>query len=103
MNVATDRQTILLIHYANRVPAEYCKKYDKEEYLIEIYKKIGIKVLQENDYYYYSVILPDNVSVVRDDYGYCIKDSNEEILIHYYDRGSFYDRTVNVDKINVSL
>ena len=103
MNTATNRQTMLPIHYANRVPTEYSKKYDKEEYLLEIYKKIGIQVLQEADDYYYSVILPENISIVRDDYGYCIKDSNEETLIHYYDRGPFYDRTVKVDQINVTM
>lgn len=103
MNSATDRQSMLPIHYDNRVPKEYSKKYDKEEYLIEIYKKIGIQVIQEADYYYYSVVLPENLSIVRDDYGYCVKDSNGETLLHYYDRGPFYDRTVIVDKINVTL
>lgn len=103
MNAATDRQSMLPIHYVNRVPTEYSKKYDKEEYLLEVYKKIGIEVLQEADYYYYSVILPENISIVRDDYGYCVTDSNGETLIHYYDRGPFYDRTVTVDKINVTL
>ena len=103
MNVATDRQSMLPIHYANRVPKKYSKKYDEEEYLLEIYKKIGIQVLQEADYYYYNVILPENISIIRDNYGYCVKDSNGETLLHYYDRGSFYDRTVTVDKINISL
>lgn len=103
MNTATDRQSMLPIHYDHRVPIEYSKKYDKEEYLLEIYKKIGIQVLQEADNYYYSVILPENISIVRDDYGYCIKDSNGETLIHYYDRGPFYDRTVTVDQIYVTL
>ena len=103
MNASTDRQSMLPIHYNHRVPTEHSKKYDKEEYLLEVYKKIGIQVLQEVDYYYYSVILPENISIVRDDYGYCIKDSNDETLIHYYDRGSFYDRTVTVDQINVTL
>lgn len=103
MNAVTDRQSMLPIHYANRVPTEYSKKYDKEEYLLEVYKKIGIQVLQEADHYYYSVILPENISIVRDDYGYCVKDSNGENLLHYYDRGPFYNRTVTVDKINVTL
>lgn len=103
MNFATNRQSMLPIHYANRVPTEYSKKYDKEEYLLEVYKKIGIQVSREADYYYYNVILPENISIVRDDYGYCVKDSNKETLIHYYDRGPFYDRKVTVDKINVTL
>lgn len=105
MNAATDRQSMLPIHiyFGYRVSIEYSKKYDKEEYLIEIYKKIGIQVLEESDCYYYSVILPENISIVRDDKGYCVKNSNEETLIHYYDSGPFYDRTVAVDQINVTL
>lgn len=103
MNEATDRQSMLPIHYDRRVPIEYSKKYDKEEYLLEIYKKIGIQVLQEVDNYYYSVILPENISIIQDDKGYCIKDSNGETFIHYYDRGTFYDRTVTVDQIYATL
>ena len=103
MKVITDRQSMLPIHYASRVPTEYSKKYDKEAYLLEVYKKIGIQVLQEADDYYYSVILPENISIVQDDSGYCVKDSNGEVLIHYYSRGPFYDRTVTVDKINITL
>ena len=34
--------------------------------------------------------------------GVC-KDSRGETLLHYYDRGPFYDRTVIVDKINITL
>ncbi|MCR5146263.1 MAG: hypothetical protein K6B70_02820 [Clostridia bacterium] len=103
MKSATDRQTMLPISYRYSVPAEYAKQYDTEEYLLEIYKKLGIKVVQEVDSYYYSVILPKDISVVPGDYGYCIKNSNDETLIHYYDRGSFYDRDVEVDEINVTL
>lgn len=102
-NMATDRQSMLPIHYNRRVPTEYSKKYDREEYLLEIYKKIGIQVLQETDNHYYSVILPENISISQDNYGYCIEDSNGKTLIHYYDRGPFYDRTVTVDKIYVTL
>lgn len=103
MNAATDHQAMLPIYSDYRVPTEHSKKYDKEEYLLEVYKKIGIQVLHEADYYYYSIILPENISIVRDNYGYCIKGSNDETLIHYYDRGPFYDRTVKVDQINVTL
>lgn len=104
MNAATDRQSMLPIHYDNGVPEEYSKKYDREEYLLEIYKKIGIQVSQKADYLYYNVILPENISIVRVGYGYyCIKDSNGKPLLYYYDRGPFYDRTVRVDKINIIL
>ena len=103
MRVTTPRQHMLPIHYDRGVPKEYSKKYDREEYLLEVYKKLGIQVIEEADSYYYSVILPENISVDKDDYGYCVKNSNGEILVHYYDRGPFYDRTVTVDKINVTI
>lgn len=103
MNTATDHQSMIPIHYKHKVPMEYSKKYDREEYLLEIYKKIGINVGQEIDSNYYSAILPENVFIVQDEYGYSIKDSNENVLLHYYDRGPFYDRTVTVDKVNVTL
>lgn len=60
MNAETERQSMLPIRYDGRVPKEYSKKYDSEEYLLEVYKKIGIQVLRETDDYYYSVILPEN-------------------------------------------
>lgn len=104
MNTVTNRQAMLPIHCRGRVPNEYCKQYDKEEYLLEIYKKIGIQVLQEADYYFYNVVLPENISIVQEGYcGYSVKNSNGETLIHYYDRGSFYDRSVEVDEINITL
>lgn len=94
VNAATEYQHKLPILSDYKVPAEYCKKYDKEEYLLEIYKKLGIQVLQEASPNYYSVILPENIYIVHDSYGYCIKDSNEKTLICYYDR---------VEKINITL
>ncbi len=103
MNALTDRQTKLPIHYCRRVPKEYSKKYDKEEYLLEIYKKLGIQVIGEFDYYYYSAVLPEGFSIVKDDYGYCIKNVENETVIHYYDRGPICNKSVNVDKINVTL
>lgn len=103
MNAETERQSMLPIRYDGRVPKEYSKKYDSEEYLLEVYKKIGIQVLRETDDYYYSVILPENVSVVKDNYGYCVKNSNGETLLRYYEIGLFYDRKVVVKKINVTL
>lgn len=103
MNMLTDHKTLLPIKYAYSVPEKYCKKYDKEEYLLEIYKKLGIKVIEEISPYYYNVILPNNYCIDEDGYGCTLKDQNGKSLIHYYDRGPFYDRSVKVDKIFVTL
>ena len=95
-------QASLPIHSDQRVPDEYCKIYDKEEYLQEIYKKLGIRVIGERDYYFYSVELPDALTIVDDDHGHCVKEG-DETLLHFCDDGPFYDRRVYVDEINVTL
>ncbi|MCR5572455.1 MAG: hypothetical protein K6F57_01625 [Candidatus Saccharibacteria bacterium] len=98
----TKNQTSLPIHLEGRVPNEYCKKYDKEEYLLEIYKKLGIQVIEELNYFYYSVELPDTLTIVDDEYGRCVKEG-DKILLHFCDIGPFYDRSVYVDEINVTI
>ena len=103
MKGATNRKTHLPIHYANRVLEKYSKVYDKEEYLLEVYKKLGIQVEGESDYFYYDVILPDTISVSMLEGDYVVKDEQGNILIRYYDRDPFYDRSVNVTEINVTL
>ena len=103
MKGATNRKTHLPIHYANMVPEKYSKIYDKEEYLLEVYKKLGIQVEGESDWYYYDVILPDTLLVSMHEGDYVIKDENGKILIRYNDSGPFYDRSVNVTEINVTL
>ncbi len=100
---ATNRKTHLPIYYANAVPEKYSKVYDKEEYLLEIYNKLGIQVEGESDYFYYDVILPDTLCVAMFEGDYVVKDGDGNILIRYYDRGPFYDRSVNVTEINVTL
>lgn len=95
-------QTPLPIHLSGRVPNEYCKIYDKEEYLLKIYKKLGIQVIEELDYFYYSVELPDTLTIVDDEYGRCVKEG-DKILLHFRDNGPFYDRSVYVDEINVTI
>ena len=98
----TKTQTSLPIHLSGRVPNEYCKIYDKEEYLLEIYKKLGVQVIKELDYFYYSAELPDALTIVDDEYGRCVKEG-DKILLHFRDLGSFYDRSVYVDEINVTI
>lgn len=102
MKSFTNNQKLLPIASNCQVPAKYCKLYDKEEYLIEIYKKLGIKIIDEKDHYYYNVVLPENLSIIQDSFGYSLQ-KNKETLLHYYDRGPFYDRTVTVDEILVTL
>lgn len=103
MNNSTNRQTLLPIYNVDGVHREYRKIYDSEEYLVELYKKIGIEVLEEYDEFYYKVILPSNISVVKAELGYNIQNSNGETLMHYYDVGSFYDREVAVNELYISL
>lgn len=98
-----DLNNVLPISYDKRVPIEYCKQYDKKEYLLEIYKKLGITIVSKANDYYYNVILPKNLSIVTDSYGYWVKDSSGNPLIHYYDKGPFNDKRVVVDKINLNL
>lgn len=102
MKALTNNQKMLPIALKISVPKEYCKIYDKEEYLTEIYKKLNIEIIQEEDSYYYRVILPEGITIVQDDFGYSLQ-KGEETLLHYYDRGPFYDRTVTVDKLYVTL
>ena len=100
---STDRKTCLPVFYGGPVPAEYSKKYDKEEYLFEIYKKLGIKVLGEANYYFFDVRLPKDITIVKDEYDKYLVKRDDETVIVYYDRGSFYDRDVMVCDIRVSL
>ena len=95
-------QTFLPIRFGGMVPDEYCKQFDKEEYLLEIYKKLGIEVVGENDHFYYTVVLPDDLTIVSDVLGRYVK-RGEETLIRFCDNGPFYDRRVCVDEIRVTL
>lgn len=65
-------------------------------------RKLGIQIIDEIDYFYYSVELPDTLTIVDDERGRCVK-KNDEILLHFYDIGPFYDRDVYVDEVNVDL
>ena len=102
MHAATDRNSILPIRSRARVPKEYAKTYDTEEYLLEIYRKLGIQVIGETDQYYYSVVLPDGLSIDESRDGTFLKNWSEKLL-RICDYGSFYDRSVYVDEIYVTL
>ena len=98
---SVNREAQLPIKYRGRVPDEYRKKFDKEEYLLEIYKKLGIEVLGEADAYYYDVILPEGITVERD--GDYVLKKGDEVLLHYRDVGNFWDRDVDVNEISITL
>lgn len=102
-NNELDRNVILPIRCSFGVPKKYSEKFNKEEYLFEVYKKIGITIVKFVDYFYYKVILPDGFSVLKDDTGYCIKNAKGKTLIHYYEHGSIDFKTVNVDKVYVDI
>ena len=70
--------------------------------MLEIYKKLGILVIREEDYFYYSVELLDTLTIVDDESGRCVKEG-DETLLHFSDIGSFYDRSVYVDEVNVNI
>ncbi|MCR5572366.1 MAG: hypothetical protein K6F57_01160 [Candidatus Saccharibacteria bacterium] len=99
----TNRTTGLPIQYYGLVPEEFAKQYDKEEYLLKIYEKLGIQVLGKRDYFYYSVVLPEEATVTDDGYGSYRLEINGEPKISYIDRGSFYDRSVHVTDIRCAL
>ena len=97
-------ESLLPIHSDFCMQERYSDSCNKEEYLLEIYEKLDIHVLEKIDSYYYRVIMPKKISFARDDEnGYWLKNSKKELLMHYYDKGRFYNRTVAVDQINVTL
>lgn len=95
-------ETRLPIKMYERVPQEYCKQYDREEYLLELYKKFGIEVKGEADHFYYTVVLPEDLTIVDGDYGWYLMRGDEKLL-HFRDIGPFYDRDVDVNDIYVTL
>ena len=103
MRKCANRRAQLPIHFGGRVPAKYAKIYDNEEYLTEIYKKCGIEILGEAGYYYYNVDLPDDIEVVIDERCRYLVKRGDDTILEYYDVGPFYDRSVYVDEIYISL
>lgn len=58
-----EHSELLPIKFDGCVPAEFRKKYDQEEYLAEIYKKLGIEIVCEQDNHYYQVQLPQELKI----------------------------------------
>lgn len=90
----------LPINYYGEIPFEYRKEYDSEEYLEMIYKSLGIKIIEEYDYLFYSVQLPSNLTITcSDGYNYKLIDENGNVLLTYYYQSKFYDRSAYVGNV----
>lgn len=93
--------SLLPIKYQGRIPDEYRKVYDSEEYLEKLYKEIGIQIIEEYNYLFYRVNLPEGWSVENDGYWNNVKNQNGNIVIEYCYNSKFYDRDAYVVKINI--
>ena len=89
-------ESLLPIWYHRRVPKEFTTEYDSEEYLVYLYEKLGIEIIEEENYYYYRVILPEGWTVEHNNAEYYVKDSEGNVMIKYYDNNKFYDRHVDI-------
>lgn len=100
-----DKSSLLPIRNRVIVPDEYSKKFDQEEYLLEIYKKLGITVVNEYDTYYYQVILPDGYAIEpsEDSRFSVLTAPDKKYILKYIDVGPFYDRDVYVSDLFVTL
>ena len=100
MRQSTD---LLPILYNGPVPDEYKKEYDSEEYLLMMYEKCGIKVLEEYDRLLYRVELPENFTIEYDGYFGAVRDNNGTEIISFNRDDKFYDRSAGVTMINESI
>ncbi len=100
MKQSTD---LLPIFYNGSVPNEYKKEYDSEEYLLMMYEKCGIKVIEEYDYLLYKVELPEGFTIEYDNHFGAVKDNNGMKIISFHRDDKFYDRTAEVTMINESI
>lgn len=94
---------ILPIKYCGRVPEEFSKDYDKEEYLALVCDTLGIKINGEQDRLLYSVTFPESWTVEKNHYWSNVKDEAGNIVIKYFYDPTFWDREAYVSEINVSL
>ncbi len=97
------RRMRLPIEYFGDVPPAYSERYDSEEYLVEIYKKLGIEILNEADCYYYNVVFPEDVSIVKEERGWYSLKKGNDMVASFYDLGPICDRDVAVDKLMIDL
>jgi len=93
-------RVVLPIRYQGMVPIELAKEYDSEEYLEKVYKEMGIEIIDEHDYLFYNVILPEGWKVEKDRYWNNVKDVNGNTVIKYFYDSKFYDRDAYVSEVN---
>lgn len=95
---------LLPIRYNGFVPEELCKDYDRDEYLELLYKELGIKIVEEYDNLFYSVIIPDGWVIEQSNsnhYWHYVKDNKGNDIIEYFYVPKFYDREAYVKTVNV--
>lgn len=94
---------VLPIKYDGRVPKEFCKDYDKEEYLALACDMLGIKINGKYDYLFYNVTLPEGFTAEGEGYWYQVKDNDGKTVMKYFYDPKFYNREAYVSEINVAL
>lgn len=67
-NTNINNQTFIPITFLGKVPDEYKKDLDSEEYLEVIYKLMGIKIINKYDNLFYKTILPESWEVINNGY-----------------------------------
>lgn len=92
------RTDILPIKYSGEVPDEYCQYYDRDEYLALCYDVLGIEILGKEGNLFYSVHLPEEYHVSKDQNWYEVKDDAGNTIIKY-----FYEREAYVSEIKFIL
>lgn len=67
--------------FEGEIPVDYTGTYDKDEYLVYMYAKYGIEVIEKvNDFFYKVQIPEDFIYVLKDPIGYLMDSNGEEIV-----------------------
>lgn len=98
-----DSISYLPFAYAGKVPLEYAKTHDSEEYLALVYKALGIEVIEEYDDLFYQVKVPDSWILIRYNNDYTLYDEEGNAILTYYYYGKITDREAYVKDIHVDI
>jgi hypothetical protein len=91
---------LLPIKYQGEIPDEFRKEYDSFEYLEMMYKKYGIEIVEEEDYYLYKVKLPEGFKIEYDNLFGKVIDNDGDMIFCFFRDDKFYDRDAYVTYIN---